>query len=65
MEKFYEDKAQYIKATGDEHVCEYECRECGCHFYGRWHSTYTMRDVKCPVCKDDTDPFFITIVGMD
>ena len=42
MEKFYKDKEKYIKATGDEHTCTYECMECGCIFYGRWHSDYSI-----------------------
>lgn len=65
MEKFYKDKDQYIKATGNEHVCTYECMECGCIFYGRWHSDYSIHKVKCPVCQDETDPFFIKIKEMD
>ncbi len=54
-------KEQYIKATGDEDPCTYECMECGCIFFGKWHSKYTMNEVVCPVCKDETDPLFIRI----
>lgn len=65
MEKFYKDKEKYIKATGDKNVCTYECMECGCIFFGRWHSDYSIDKVKCPVCKDETDPFFIKIKEID
>lgn len=63
MEKFYKDKEQYIKESGDEHACKYECMECGCIFYGRWHSEYSISKVKCPTCETSGTPF-ITIKEM-
>lgn len=65
MEIFTKSKDEYTKATGDESPQKYECMECGCIFYGRWHSKYSISQVKCPVCQDDTDPFFIKIKEMD
>lgn len=65
MPDFFERKDDYIKATGDAYACCYECMECGCVFFGAWHSSYTMHVVKCPVCGDETDPLFIRIKSMD
>jgi DNA-directed RNA polymerase subunit RPC12/RpoP len=59
-ERFYLTEQEYINATGDKDgACKYECMECGCKFFGRYHSMYSIGDVKCPRCKDETDPIFI------
>lgn len=58
-EIFTRDKAEYIRITGDNDPMRYECMECGCMFYGLWHSEYSMDAVVCPVCKDETDAMFI------
>lgn len=60
-EKFYKDKTRFLKETGEKRVCEYECMECGCVFYGKYHSNYTIDAVKCPICEDSTDSLFLKI----
>lgn len=62
-DNFYLTPEEYMESTGDDCPCKYECMECGCIFYGRWHSNYTLYKVKCPTCQDDTDPLYINILG--
>lgn len=58
MEKFYLKPEEFKAKNPESEPCtEYECMECGCKFYGKWHSEYSMNKVVCPVCKDNTDPF--------
>lgn len=57
-ELFTLDKEEYKQKTGED-AFGYECRECGCVFYGRYHSKYTIDKVICPVCRDETDSLFI------
>jgi len=57
-ELFTLTEEEYIQKTGEEPM-GYECMECGCVFYGRYHSKYSINKVICPVCRDDTDSLFI------
>lgn len=57
-ELFTLDKDEYKQKT-DEDAFGYECRKCGCMFYGRYHSKYTIDKVICPVCGDETNSLFI------
>ena len=59
-ELFTMDKDEFIRKM-KESPTRYECMECGCHFYGKWHSNYSKHKVKCPICMDDTDPHMIMI----
>lgn len=61
-EKFYISADEYIAATGDKNPCKYRCNECGCTFFGKYHSSYSIEDVECPICLDETDPLFIEYV---
>lgn len=58
-EFFSKSKEEYISKTGDTSPQKYECMECGCVFYGAWHSEYSISKVKCPICGEETDPNFI------
>lgn len=64
-EFFTKDKAEYIRATKDEKPAKYECMECGCIFYGKWHSKYSMDSVICPICDDETDHSMIKLVCIE
>ena len=58
-EKFYISAEEYTSVTSDKNPCKYRCNECGCTFYGKYHSEYSLEDVICPVCLDETDTLFI------
>lgn len=63
QEKFCIDKKEYVKITKDNTPCKYQCRECGCTFWGRYHSNYSVHYVICPVC--DTGEPFIDMLGCE
>ena len=65
MSLFYKDKEKYISKTGDTFPQKYECMECGCVFYGAYHSKYTKDQIECPICGEETDPLFIKYLPSD
>lgn len=63
QEKFCVNKKKYVQVTKDDMPCKYYCRECGCTFWGRYHSSYSMSAVICPTC--DTSYPFIDMLGCE
>jgi len=62
-EKFCIDKKEYVKITKDDMPCKYHCMECGCTFWGHYHSKYSISSVECPIC--NTRSPFIEMIGCE
>ena len=49
MKKYYLNAEEALKAM--ETAFEYDCRECGAHFWGEQHDLSTIEQVTCPCCE--------------